>query len=136
MGLLLKVVVHPANIQDREGAKLLLDDVKQRFPELSCLWADSAYDGAPFEAWVRERLGCTLIIPQHPADKTWVEIGEERTPKPPFTILARRWVVERTFAWDGRNRRLSKDYEGLPATEEAFIYLGMGVLMARRIVSG
>ncbi|HEY9765437.1 MAG TPA: transposase, partial [Chroococcales cyanobacterium] len=60
----------------------------------------------------------------------------ERSPKPPFTILPRRWVIERTFAWDGRNRRLSKDYEGLPTTEEAFIYLGMGVLMARRIASG
>jgi len=135
MGLLLKAVVHPANIQDREGAKILLGDIKQRFPDLSCLWADSAYDGAPFKDWVKERLGCTLIIPKHPADKMWVKAGEERSPKPPFSILPRRWVVERTFAWDGRNRRLSKDYEGLPATEEAFIYLGMVMVMARRLAS-
>ena len=135
MGHLLKVVVHPANLQDRDGAKLLLGNVKQQFPGLSHLWLDQAYNGAPFETWLKAEVGCTLTIPQHPAAKNWLKDGEERETKPTFKVLPRRWVVERTFAWCGRNRRLSKDYEGLPTSEEAFIYLGMGALMARRLAS-
>lgn len=58
---------------------------------------------------------------------------QEPPPRPAFTVLARRWVVERTFAWLGQNRRMSKDYERLPESPEAFVYVAMTRLMARRL---
>jgi putative transposase len=83
-------------------------------------------------------LGWRVEAVQHPdAGRRWVWVapGQEPPPAPPpgFRVLPRRWVVERTFAWLGRNRRLSKDYEALPETEEAWIYLAMIRLMAARL---
>lgn len=127
------MLVHPANVPDRDGAKRLLDGVRSAFPRLSCIWADQGYSGVEFSAWIREQLGCTLLVTSHPVKAAWLKSGQtpERLPGP--RIQPRRWVVERTFAWEGRNRRLSKDYEGLPETEEAFIYLGMVRLLLRRL---
>lgn len=135
LGLVLRVLVHPANIPDREGARHLLEGVKAAFPRLSCIWADQGYSGVEFTAWVRHQLDTTLIITSHPAKGVWLRKGQlpERLPGP--RIQPRRWVVERTFAWEGRNRRLAKDYEGLPETEEAFIYLGMIRLLLKRLRS-
>lgn len=72
---------------------------------------------------------------RQPKRNALVVEGEEPPPLKSFTILPKRWVVERTFGWLGRNRRLSKDYEAGPITTEAWIYLAMGVLMARRLAS-
>jgi transposase len=125
--------VHPADIHDRAGAKLLLEGVKRRFPDLSLIWADQGYNGKPFADWVKENLGSKLEVVNRP--KKWGRYAEGVEPPemPAFTVLKRRWVVERTFAWEGRNRRLSRDYEGLPETEEAYLYLGMVKLMLRRL---
>lgn len=133
MGLLLRVVVHPADIQDRAGAKLLLDGIKQRFPRLSLIRADQGYSGPSLKGWLLEHYGCNLQIIQRP--RRWGRYPADVEPPemPAFQILPHRWIVERTFAWEGRNRRLAKDYEGLPNSEEAFVYLAMVRLMLRRL---
>lgn len=120
MGLLLAVVVHPASIQDRDGAKLVLTKLVGRFPRLKLIWADAGYAGQLIE-WVAALGGWLLEIVRRPTDTHH------------FTVLPRRWVVERTLAWLGRCRRLSKDYEALPDTTEAWIHIAMIHLMLRRL---
>jgi len=139
LGLLLKVVVHAANIQDREGAKLLLEPVQGLFPRLEKLWADQGYSG-PIQAWIAEQLGWVTEIVKHaPRPRgMWVFPGQVvdwsifQRPRG-FRHLPRRWIIERTIAWIGRNRRMSKDYEFLPATSEAFVYLAMIRVKLKRL---
>ena len=111
LGHLLEVVVHAANIQDRDGAKLFFEKLSQATKDsLRKIWADGGYAGALID-WVRENLDAILeIVSRDPA-------------QPGFHVLPRRWVVERTLAWFGRYRRLSKDYEKLTESSEAMIYL-------------
>ena len=114
LGLLLAVVVHTADIQDRDGARLVLARLADRFPRLRVIWADGGYQGPKLGAWLARQA------------PDWVlDIVPRPTTAPGFQVLPRRWVVERTFAWLGRYRRLSKDYEGLPETSEAWIRLAM-----------
>ena len=128
MGLLLAVVVHPANIQDRDGAKLVIDKLAGRFPRLQLIWADAGYAGQLVD-WAMSLSGWALEIVRRPRSSHQ------------FEVLPRRWVVERTFAWLGRCRRLSKslprtrygDYEELPETTEAWIYSAMTRLMLKRL---
>lgn len=120
MGLLLIVLVHAANIQDRNGAKLVFDKAKQYFSHLSLIWADGGYAGKLI-AWVFNTHGWML------------EIVKRSDNMKGFQVLPRRWVVERTFAWLSFCRRLSKDYEVLPETSEAMIYVAMIRLMVRRL---
>ena len=122
MGLLLLVVVHAASVQDRDGAKLLLAKAKGLFPRLQRIWADGGYAGKLI-GWVQETCGWVLEI----IKRTDVVKG--------FKLLPRRWVVERTFGWLGRYRRLSKDYERLPESSEAMVYWAMAQLMARRLTA-
>lgn len=133
-GLMLKVVVHPANLHDRLGARLVLGALGSAFPRLQHVWADQGYTGALGE-WSREQLGIDLevVYPwwrqlQRYAPRVLESVGYQ----PGFHVLPRRWVVERSIAWLGRQRRLSKDYERQPATSEALIYLaGIRLLLAR-----
>ena len=128
-GLRLRVVVHPADIADRDGAPLVLAPVAERFPRLANLWADAGYQGR-CARWITDTLGWMVEIVRKPRRWLWWPADSEPPPMPAdFQVLPRRWVVERTFAWLGRNRRLSKDYEVLPATEETWIYLAMVRLM-------
>lgn len=120
MGLLLMVVVHAANIQDRDGAKLVLGKAQQLFPRLRLVWADGGYSGKLID-WVKQVCHWTLEI-----------VKRDKGVKG-FQVLPRRWVVERTFGWLGRYRRLSKDYEELTETSEAMLYAAMVHLMARRL---
>jgi putative transposase len=132
-GLLLTVRVHPADVADRDGAKLVLTALGDRFPRLAKCWLDAAYQG-PCAAWITETLGWAVEIVRKPRRWVWWPEDSEPPPMPTgFQVLPRRWVVERTFAWLGRNRRLSKDYEVLPSTEEAWIDLAMSRLMAARL---
>ena len=133
LGLVLKVVVHPASVADRDGARLVLDGVAEQCPDLSKLWVDAGYRGG-FVTWAREERGLDVEVVARP--RRWVRVpaGEAPPPLPTGVVVQpRRWVVERTFAWLGRNRRLSKDYEALGATEEAWVHLAMVRLMAARI---
>jgi putative transposase len=120
LGLLLAVVVHAANIQDRDGAKLVLVKLLGRFPRLKLIWADAAYAGQLVE-WARIFGGWLLEIVKRARDSH------------SFEVLPRRWVVERTLAWLGRCRRLSKDYEELPQTSETWVQIAMIHLMLRRL---
>ena len=120
LGLLLAVVVHAASIQDRDGAKLVLGKLLGRFPRLELIWADAAYAGQLVE-WARI-FGGWLI-----------EIVKRTKNSHSFEVLPRRWVVERTLAWLGRCRRLSKDYEELAQTSEAWVQIAMIHLMLKRL---
>jgi putative transposase len=122
MGLLLVVMVHKASIQERAGAKSLLQRAKAKgFKRLALIWADGGYAGHPMIEWVFELAGWLFEVVKRSDDVKG------------FQILPRRWVVERTFAWLGRYRRLSKDYEVLPRSSEAFIYAAMVNLMLARL---
>lgn len=130
---MLKAVVHPANVQDREGAGRVLTGITTCFPHLQQVWADAGYTGAEL-AHLAHAQGLALHVVRKP--RRWVRVPADQEPPPwpkGVQILPRRWVVERTFAWLGRWRRLSKDYEGLPATEEAWIHLAMSMLMLARL---
>jgi len=135
-GLILDVVVYPANITDRQGAKLLLAPLKDVFPRLQLIWADSAYEGK-LQEWAKETLDWTIEIVKRPFEgvrSVWVPPGVEPPELPRgFVVVKRRWVVERTFAWLGRSRRLSKDYEYLAETEECWIFIAMIRLLLTRL---
>lgn len=120
LGLVLVAVVHPADVQDRDGAKLVLEKVKGKLPRLALIWADGGYAGQLID-WVKTT--CNWVL----------EIVKRSNDLKGFVVLPRRWVVERTFAWLGKYRRLSKDYEALPETSEVMIYAAMTHLMLRRL---
>jgi putative transposase len=134
-GFLLKAKVHSANVFDRDGIKLLLADARELFPRMRHLWLDAGYDGKnKGKDWVEKALGWTAEIVRRPRRWVRVPIGEEPPPYPKgFIVLPRRWVVERTFSWTDQNRRMSKDYERVPETGEAFLYVTMTRLMVRRL---
>lgn len=130
---MLAVLVHPAHVADRDGAKLLLTGLRDRFPRLAKIWVDAAYQG-PCVRWITETLRWNVEVVRKPPTRIWWPVDSEPPPMPTgFQVLPRRWVVERTFGWLGRHRRLSKDYEELPSTEEAWIYLAMTRLMVARL---
>ncbi len=121
-GLVVRVVVLPADIQDRDGAQDLCHVAAPVCPRLEQIWADQAYAGFLVD-WIREEYGWRLEIVSKPPD----QVG--------FTVQPRRWVVERTFAWLGTYRRLSKDYEELPDSSEAWIYAASIQLMLHRLAA-
>ncbi len=121
LGLILVVVVHAAQIPDYDGAKLVFERLRGRFSRLEWIWADGIYER--IVGWVAQ---------WRPARPLLLQIVERI--EPGFVVLKRRWVVERTFAWLGRCRRLSKDYEETISSSEAFIKWAMIQLMARRLV--
>jgi putative transposase len=148
-GLVLKVKVHSAKVPDQDGLRLLLKAARERLPRrLSHLWVDAGYQGRGKE-WAEQELGISVEVvhrtPKPIPEKVamiWAEEWAKEAreidwqkllPRRGFEVLPRRWVVERTFAWLGQNRRMSKDYERLCATGEAFIYAAMSRLMVRRL---
>jgi putative transposase len=134
-GTVLKTHVSAANLGDRDGAAVLLDGIGQIFPRLVFGWVDQGYRGS-FLEWVRQATGITLQVVQRRDGgmrHTWAKAGTPPRIVPRFAVVSRRWVVERTFAWLGRYRRLSKDYEYLTATSENTIYLAMTLTLLHRL---
>jgi len=125
LGLVIAVVVHAANIQDRDGAKSLLSLIRDRFMRIQLIWADGGYAGRLIQ-WVSA---------MRPSSHLKLEIVKRSDQMKGFHVLPRRWVVERTFGWLGRHRRLSKDYEYLTETSESMIRLAMIKLMAGRLAA-
>lgn len=119
-GLVLRVLVHSADIQDSEGAEWLLANVRRDFPTLQLIWVDSGY-----KDWVIEDAKTYYAVTLEQVSKPKGQVG--------FAVQPRRWVVERTFAWLGRGRRLSKDYERLPENSESVVYIGSIRLMLKRL---
>jgi transposase len=133
----MKAKVHPANLTGREGARMLLVCVGESFPSIRHLWADAGYRGSDLSRWITESLGLSLEIVQRRSRWVWVPNDVEPDPLlAGFEVIRRRWVVERTFAWICRNRRMSRDYEFLPETGEALIYVTMIRLMLKRLAKG
>jgi putative transposase len=125
MGLVLVAIVHPGNIQDRDGAKLVLEKLKHQFTRIRLIWADGGYAGQLLE-WLRGL---------RKRAKLRLEIVKRSDDVKGFKVLPHRWVVERTFGWLGRYRRLSKDYEFHTDSSEAMIHIAMTCLMLRRLAS-
>jgi transposase len=119
IGLLLTVLVTAAGVQDRDGAKPLLWNLRRAFPKVKLAWADSGYAGR-LVTWARRGLKLTLEV-------------VKRTELHMFVVLPRRWVVERTLAWITRSRRTVRDYERLPEHHETMIYWAMIIVMSRRL---
>ena len=121
-GLLLAAHVTPADMQDRDGARRLLAGLKPLVPRLNLIWADGAYGGKGLADWCEQQGGWRLKIVKRSGGSGG------------FEVVSRRWVVERTFSWLGRHRRLSKDYERRVQTSEAFIQVAIIRLMLARLV--
>jgi transposase len=117
----MRVVVHSAGMQDRDGAALVLGKIRQRFPWLELVWADGGYNARQVDAAVAKVPSLRLEIVKRSDDMQG------------FVVLPRRWVVERTFSWFGRNRRLAKDFENLADTLAAFVTLACIQLALRRL---
>ena len=122
MGLLLNVVVHPADIQDRDGALLLLRRARRLFPFINRIFADGGYAGEKMALVVWRTGACKLEI-------------VKRSNVSGFVVLPKSWIVERTFAWISRNRRLARDFERYALTVAAFFRLAMIRIMLRRLAT-
>jgi transposase len=120
-GLPIRVVVHSAGIQDRDGAALVLDKIRKSHPWLEVIWADNAYNARQVTDAVAKIACLRLEIVKRPDGATG------------FVVLPRRWVVERTFSWFGRNRRLAKDWENLAETLLAFVTIASIQIALRRL---
>jgi putative transposase len=148
-GLVLKAKAHSAKVPDQDGLKILLESARGGFFErLSHLWLDAGYEGRG-RRWAEEAMGLSVEVVRKPPKpvpeevariwaREWAKEGKKLDwqrfmPPRGYVALPRRWVVERTFSWLGQNRRMSKDYERLCATGEAFVYAAMIRLMVRRL---
>ena len=147
-GLVMKAKVHSAKVPDQDGLKLLLEAAEAEVSHLKHLWLDAGYEGRG-KRWAQEVLGLSVEVVRKPPKPTpekvakiwaeeWAKEGKQvdwQRLMPPrgFKVLPRRWVVERTFSWLSQNRRMSKDYERLCATGEAFVYAAMTRLMVKRL---
>jgi putative transposase len=120
-GLPVAVVVHPADVQDRDGAPLVLAGARHFYPWLRHVFADAAYGGARLETALA-KIG-----------RWTIEIVKRSDPAAGFVVLPRRWVVERTFAWLNRNRRLAKDFEASLDSALAWLLLASVKLLMRRL---
>lgn len=123
LGLLLVVVVHGADWQDYEGGLFVLHRIKEKFRRLRVVFGDSAYGKCGMPQWAKETCGVVLQTVLRPFQAKG------------FVVLPKRWIVERTFAWMNRHRRLSKDYERRTENSEAVIYLAMIDLMSKRLAA-
>jgi len=121
IGLPVGMIVHPANIQDRDGAPSLLASIRARYPWLRHVFADAGYAGDKLKGALKGQGDWT------------VEIIRRSDAAKGFVLLPRRWVVERTFAWLNRNRRLAKDVEASIESAEAWLYIASVKLMSRRL---
>jgi putative transposase len=122
LGLIPAVVVHAANVQDRDGGKRVIERLGRRFHRLRLIRADGGYAGKLVE-WAKRTWKRTLEIVKRPSVSA-------------FGVLPKRWIVERTFGRLGRYRRLSKGYETLPESSEAMIRIAMINLMVHRLSPG
>src|SRR5215212_4514148 len=148
-GLVLKAKVHSARVPDADGIRMLLDPARRDLlSRLAHLWVDAGYQGRG-RSWAEEVMGLSVEVVRKPRKplpeevakrwaREWAKEGKKvdwqgLVPPRGYVALPRRWVVERTFSWLSQNRRMSKDYERLCASTEAFIYAAMIRLMVRRL---
>ena len=116
----MSVIVHPADVQDRDGARQVLRTARRLFPFIECIFADAGYQGPKMEK-VIAGTGC------------WTLQIVKRRDAHHFVVLPKRWIIERTIAWISRNRRLARDFERYARTVAAFVRLAMIRIMLRRL---
>jgi putative transposase len=119
LGLIWALVITPASVQDAEGAKATLTEFRRQVKFPKVIWVDAAYRAVVSWAWV-----CWLWT---------LEVVSGRKGQKGFMVQPKRWIVERTFGWLNRSRRLSKDYERTTDSSEAFVKFAMIHLMVRRL---
>jgi putative transposase len=140
--------VHSAKVPDQDGLRLLLESARSGLSRLSHLWLDAGYEGRG-KRWAEDAMGLSVEVVRKPPKpvpeevarlwaQEWAKEGkkidwERLMPPRGYVALPHRWVVERTFSWLSQNRRMSKDYERLCASAEAFVYAAMIRLMVRRL---
>ena len=150
-GLVRKAKVHSAKVPDQDGLKLLLGSARGGLSRLSHLWLDAGYEGRA-KRWAEEAMGLSVEVVRKPPKpipekvaeawaREWAKEGKKLDwqkfmPPRGYVALPRRWAVERTFSWLDHNRRMSKDYERLCASAQAFVYAAMIRLMVRRLTRG
>jgi putative transposase len=122
-GLVVGAVVHPADVQDRDGAPSVLASIRSAFPWLRHIFADGAYTGGKLHGSLAGKGNWTI------------EIVKRSDTAKGFEVLPKRWVVERTFAWLGRNRRLAKDFEETIESSTAWLLMASVQLMVRRLAT-
>jgi putative transposase len=121
LGLVIAALVHTANMGERAGAKLLLENLKYPLERLEKILVDAGYAGAEMTQWVKDNFG-------------WIwEVSKRPDNQKGFVVESKRWVVERTFAWLGKCRRLSKDYEYYEHSSQSFIYLALIRMMLKNL---
>ncbi|WP_040816100.1 IS5 family transposase [Nocardia concava] len=136
LGTVLLVCVSSASVADREAAMVVLPRAYDRFPRLQHVWADQGYRGQELRDWAHAAVGITVEIVSRRDGafyRSWAPKGAAQREVPQFSIVARRWVAERTFACLGKYRRLSKDYEYLADSSENTIYLAMSMILLDRV---
>ncbi|QMV46489.1 IS5 family transposase [Wolbachia pipientis] len=135
-GFVLGCYVGAANENDRDGVKIVLDNMRKKHTNVRKMWADMGYQGKDLKDHIKGEYNIDIEIVKRPPCRFWVhqDTPPELLPKvePGFKVQPRRWVVERTFAWINRNRRLSKEYDLLTTSTESFIYLAMSKVMLQR----
>jgi putative transposase len=122
LGLILAVVVHAGDIQDRDGARLVLQKLTTAFGWLRLIWVDGGYAGTALSQWLK------ALLPRRGLRLEVVKRSDRH-----FKILPKRWIVERTFGWLSNYRRFAKDYAYHPANSEALILIAASHLMLRRL---
>jgi putative transposase len=150
--LVLKAKVHSAKVPDQDGLRLPLESARGGLRRLKHLWLDAGYEGRG-RRWAEEVMGLSVEVVRKPPRpvpeevakvwaREWAKEGKRQLdwqrlmPPQGYVALPRRWVVERTFSWLSQNRRMSKDYERLCSSAEAFVYAAMIRLMVRRLARG
>ena len=127
----------PANENDREGIKVALDNMSKRYGTITKMWADMGYQSESLKDYIKQNYDISFEIVKRPPCRFWLlkDTPPELLPKVEvgFKVQPKRWIVERTFAWINRNRRLSKEYDPLAVTSENFIALAMTRLLLHRM---
>ncbi|MFI6628451.1 IS5 family transposase [Nonomuraea wenchangensis] len=135
LGTVVTACVSPASGNDRDSAVVLLARAVELLRRLKPVWADQGHRGQEFIGWILDQFGVTLQIVARRDNgfrHTWAKKGSPPRQVSRFSLAYRRWVVERTFAWRGKHRRLAKNYEYLTATLENIIYLAMTMILLHR----
>jgi len=136
LGLPIAVQIQAASVQERDGGLPVLEEAKRRDPRLALVWGDSGFAGQIVER-VRREVGIVLEIVKRPGEgdnKWWVSKGTQpEVFVPTFKALPWRWVVERTFGWLGRYRRLTRDFEATLASARAWIHIALIRLLTQRL---
>ncbi len=136
-GLPMAICLQPASTQDRDGALEVIEAAHAKYEMLKKLWADGGYAGR-CEEEIRKATGCELEIVRRSDDAprvSWIAEGQPLPVAAGFKVVKWRWIVERTFGWLGRYRRLSKDYEQSPQSSLAWIRLALAWLLVRRLAA-